>query len=145
MSPRGAVGRAVALGPRVWLQLLRAVAELALARLRLSARGTEALRGGGQGNSPAELSPDQSALADRVAFAIPRAAARVPWRATCLVQALAAQRWLARMGVASELRLGARKSAGDGLDDHAWLKAGDHIVVGGDLEGYQPFRPSRRD
>jgi hypothetical protein len=70
--------------------------------------------------------------------------ARVPWKGTCLVQALAAQRWLARRGIASEIVLGARKTRDKSIDAHAWLKAGDRIVVGGDLEGYQPFRPSRR-
>ena len=69
--------------------------------------------------------------------------ARVPWRSTCLVQALAARRWLARRGVASELVLGARKPGGAELDAHAWLKAGERIVVGGDGQGYAPFTPPR--
>jgi hypothetical protein len=68
----------------------------------------------------------------------------VPWKGTCLVQALAAQRWLARLGISSEIVLGARKTGGSGLDAHAWLVAGGRTIVGGDVEGYEPFRPSHR-
>lgn len=142
MSLADDLRRAAALGPRVGFDLFRAVAELAIARLRLSAQGPERLLAAGNDSPHANLSPIQTHLIDRVAFAIPRAAARVPWRATCLVQALAARRWLAREGIASQLVLGARKD-GDALDAHAWLTVGDRVVIGGDVSGHQPFRPGR--
>lgn len=121
--------------------LVRAVAELARARLELIAVKpgtwlTSKAMPGRRGDQ---------ALIDRVAFAIPCAAARVPWKATCLVQALAAQRWLAAHGIASTLKLGARRSDATGLDAHAWLEAGGRVVVGGDIAGYQPFRPGAKD
>ncbi|HVL30522.1 MAG TPA: lasso peptide biosynthesis B2 protein [Sphingomicrobium sp.] len=128
------------LDKRAAFDLLRAVYELALARVELLAADPEAWLA----ERRRRRSPGEAASIDRVAFAIPRAAARVPWRATCLVQALAAQRWLARMGVSSRLKLGARKTSEQAIDAHAWLEAGGRIVVGGDPQGYQPFTPPRR-
>lgn len=119
--------------------LLRAAIELALARLALLTQKPEAWLAEG----PGEAGPGEAARIARVAFAIPRAAARVPWRATCLVQALAAKRWLERLGVASRLKLGARKTGEQALDAHAWLEAGGRIVVGGDIGDYAEFPPVR--
>ena len=121
------------------LDLVRASFELALARLELLAGRPDAWLAEG----PGRAGPDEVASIARVAFAIPRAAARVPWRATCLVQALAAKRWLGRLGVASRLKLGARKTGEQALDAHAWLEAGGRIVVGGDIGNYAEF-PSVR-
>ena len=127
------------LDPTSRLDLIRAALELALARLELVGSKPEtwvaALPRGSPRNAPE--------IVDRVAFAIPRAAARVPWRATCLVQALAAKRWLNRMGIASHLKLGARQGKDRSLDAHAWLEIGGRIVVGGDSADYQPFGPGR--
>lgn len=55
---------------------------------------------------------------------------RVPWRADCLVQALAARLWLERSGTASVLRLGARRLDG-GILAHAWLEVDGIPVSGG--------------
>lgn len=139
------LGRARSLTFRTWVDLATAAAELGLARIRLAELGTGELAGQKSPRDRASPAVDanDAATIDRVAFAIPRMGARVPWKGTCLVQALAAQRWLARHGIGSEIMLGARKAADDGIDAHAWLKAGDRIVVGGDLEGYQAFRPSQ--
>lgn len=75
---------------------------------------------------------------DRVTFAVPRVAARVPWRADCWVQALAAQSWLAREGVAAEIWIGVRQDRG-AFEAHAWLRSGDRAVTGGDGEGFVPL------
>jgi hypothetical protein len=120
--------------------LARAVWELGHARIALLAGDPTAWLSSRAGAKPT----NETQAIDRVAFAIPRAAARVPWKATCLVQALAAQRWLAREGVASQSRRGARKTGDEELDAHAWLEAGGRVVVGGDPMGYQPFTPARR-
>ena len=82
---------------------------------------------------------DQAELVKRVAIAIPRAASRVPWRSDCLVQALAAERWLAGKGVHTVLCIGARKDEQFRFHAHAWLKAGDTIVTGGDIGAYAPL------
>jgi hypothetical protein len=123
------------------LDVLRAAQELALARVRLSTQKTDDMLRSRAGLT-GELTSEQAQLVGRVAWAIPRAAARVPWRATCLVQALAAERWLESRGIPSELKLGARK-AGEALDAHAWLEAGGRVVVGGGTSDYRPFTPSR--
>lgn len=132
--------RLAQLDGRTALDLMRASCELALARVELLAADPEAWLA----KRPGRRRPDELALIDRVAFAIPRMGARVPWRSSCLVQALAARRWLASKGVASELHLGARKPADGDMEAHAWLTAGGRTVVGGEPGDYQPFRPARQ-
>ena len=142
MGLRRDLRRARSLSFQTWADLARATAELGLARIRLARLAAGDLVGQERPSTipSREAEPgDGAQTVDRVAFAIPRMGARVPWKGTCLVQALAAQRWLARRGIASEIVLGARKAGDKGIDAHAWLKAGDRVVVGGDPAGYQPF------
>jgi len=123
------------LGEATPANALLALFELGLARLRLdsrSARATVALRP----TPDQELTPDQSALVERVAFTIPRVAVRLPWRADCLVQALAAKRWLQRHDVATTLTFGVPRDKPADFEAHAWLTAGDRIVTGGDISDY---------
>jgi hypothetical protein len=135
--------RARSLSFRTWADLATAAAELGLARIRLAGWPAGELTRNAMITPQTKCLDDERAI-NRVAFAIPRMGARVPWKGTCLVQALAAQRWLARLGISSEIVLGARKTGGSGLDAHAWLVAGGRTIVGGDVEGYEPFRPSHR-
>ena len=114
---------------------LRAALELGLARLRLDGHRAKI----DLPNSEFVLDDRQSELVDRVAFVIPRVAARLPWRADCLVQAMAAQRWLGRYGIATTLTLGVPKDKMPTFAAHAWLSAGDRIVTGGDVSGYVPL------
>ena len=58
-----------------------------------------------------------------------RSASRAVPRASCLVQALAAQGLLARLQQPATLHLGATRS-GSSLTAHAWVESGGHIVVG---------------
>ncbi len=68
------------------------------------------------------------------------AAARlVPWRADCLVQAMAAQRWLGGERRATELVIGVHKAAGGRLEAHAWLRCGAVTVTGGDVARFTPL------
>lgn len=113
------------------LDLARAGWQLAIARLRLSRFNAADLITGGS----AEADP---ALVEQISFAIRAMGARVPWRSDCLVQALAAQHWLASRGVGSRIHLGVKPSDAS-LDAHAWLKVGDRIVVGGDVADYAEF------
>jgi len=62
-------------------------------------------------------------------------AIRVPWRSDCLIQALAARRWLARAAAPSDVCIGVRKDE-QGFQAHAWLKVGERIVTGGDISSY---------
>lgn len=118
---------------------VRAGLELALARLRLDSAATRKKIAASSTPETAEtLDPRQSAVVDRVAFVIPRVGARLPWRADCLVQALAAERWLARRGIATTLHLGVRNDAESAFEAHAWLTAGEQVVTGGDISNFQP-------
>jgi hypothetical protein len=134
------LGRALRLGPRVWSDLGRAALELARARWRLRRHSARDLLdlGRRQAAPSRPLPPNGAAILDRVAFAVPRVAARVPWRADCWVQALAAQSWLAQEGVPAEIWIGVRQDRG-GFEAHAWLRSGDRAVTGGDGEGFVPL------
>jgi Transglutaminase-like superfamily len=70
------------------------------------------------------------ALLSRVRQAVTTAARNVPWKAVCFPQALAAKAMLARRGQGSSLHLGAGFDGQGKLIAHAWLVAGETIVVG---------------
>jgi len=118
--------------------MARAAIELAIARLRINSRRAKAMIAAPAGQAPT-IEPRQAALVERVAFVIPRVAARLPWLADCLVQALAAERWLGRHGVATTLTLGVPRDKPADFEAHAWLSAGSRIVTGGDISGYVPL------
>ena len=65
---------------------------------------------------------------------------RLPWRSDCLIQALAAKRWLDRAGGAATLKLGVRRAGDGGLMAHAWMSVGDAVISGGPIdEGLTPL------
>jgi hypothetical protein len=69
-----------------------------------------------------------------------RAVSRCVPGATCLTQALAAQRFLTRSGHASHIEIGVRKDEQSGFLAHAWVVSGDQIVIGGAAaDGYVPL------
>lgn len=76
-----------------------------------------------------------------VAWSVRNAARLVPG-ATCLTQASAGQLLLAQRGYATTVRLSVpvRGGAGKGLAPHAWLMAGDTIVLGGTPAEYDQHR-----
>jgi len=113
------------------IDLIRAGWELALARRRLDSVDAKALVV--TGGTPAGLEQ-----VDRLIFAVRAMGARVPWRSDCLVQALAAQHWLASMGIGSSIHLGVKPSEAP-IDAHAWLKVGNRILLGGDVADYSEF------
>ena len=137
--------KAARLSPGQWLDLLRAAIELAYANRRMgSLRVSElALSLGGPNAQSVPLSLAQSAFVSRVAFAVPRMGSRVPWRSDCLVQAMAAQRWLKSAGLPSEIFIGARNDGEDGMAAHAWLKVGAEMVTGGDISPYLQFTTAK--
>jgi hypothetical protein len=69
----------------------------------------------------------------RVRWAIVATARRVPWRALCFQQGLAAQYMLRRRGVPSVLYYGAAQDDQTGLFAHVWVRNGDVDVVGGEI------------
>jgi hypothetical protein len=123
--------------------LARATVELAVARLALRRPLTSDMVGDETTTQTVSLDPRQRAVVEAATFVVPRVAHRLPWRSDCLVQALAARRWLGAAGIATRLMLGARKSPSGLLEAHAWLTvagAADGVVVtGGDISSYVPF------
>ena len=88
-----------------------------------------------------EFRPERADLAE-IAWSVRNAARLVPG-ATCLTQASAGQILLARRGHASTVRLSVPAMAGTPgkLAPHAWLMAGDIIVLGGTSQDYARHRP----
>jgi hypothetical protein len=79
--------------------------------------------------------PDQVRLkkAGRIRWAIVATARRVPWRALCFQQGLAAQLMLRRRGIPSVLYYGATQAEQSGLLTHVWVRDGDVDIVGGEI------------
>ncbi len=119
--------------------IVRATVELGRARLRLDSDHARQLIATPPPDDTPPLPANQAELVDRIAFVIPRVAARLPWRTDCLVQALAAEHWLRRSGIPTVLTLGVPKDKASAFEAHAWLTAGDRIVTGGDVSGYVPL------
>ena len=125
----------------------RALWELAIARLAHAYLSPRAIaeRNRLSGTTRRGLSSDAGAV-DRdiniIAYVIPGVARRLPWRADCLVQALAAQRWLRTRNIGSCVCIGVDRSAGGQFGAHAWLTVGDRVVTGGDTSSFrQIFGP----
>ncbi len=69
----------------------------------------------------------------RIRWAIITTAARVPWRALCFQQGLAAQLMLRRRGIPAVLYYGAAQDDRSGLYAHVWVRDGDVDVIGGEI------------
>lgn len=134
MSPRPPL-------PRLVLLAAIAAADLAAARFALrTIRPADVIDRNRKvaSSKQANLPPGRIAAAcEEAGFIINRVAARMPWRADCLVQALAGQRWLARAGIASEIVVGATKADDGAISAHAWLRTQGRVVLGGDISGYR--------
>lgn len=114
----------------------------ALARARLSlffpfARLAAKLGAAGAASPEDALPAEQTALAADIARAIGRAAPYLPWQCRCLVRATAGKWMCDRRGLAATIYLGVGKEAAGeaGLTAHAWLRAGDTILIGAEEAG----------
>ncbi|MCC1493811.1 lasso peptide biosynthesis B2 protein [Cognatishimia sp. F0-27] len=124
------------------VDLARAVLFLAVARVRVARAPLADFAVTTQGRTE-PLSAFEAALVHRVAWAIPRAANRVPWQSKCLVQAVAARTWLSRSGIDAELVLGMPRERTGPFEAHAWLRRDGIVITGGDVSGYVPFEAKR--
>lgn len=77
-----------------------------------------------------ESPPDPHCLA-RLSRAITAVARRVPWRAKCMEEGIAAARMLSRRGYPASLQYGAAMIAGE-LQAHVWLTSGEYGITGCD-------------
>jgi hypothetical protein len=69
----------------------------------------------------------------RIRWAILTSARRMPSRALCFQQGLAAQFMLRRRGIPSVLYYGAAQDDRSGLYAHVWVRDGDVDVIGGEI------------
>jgi hypothetical protein len=79
--------------------------------------------------------PQQRRLAEsrRVRWAVVASARRVPWRAMCFQQGLAAQFMLRRRGIPSVLSYGVALDKRRGLSAHVWVRDRNVDVIGGEI------------
>jgi Transglutaminase-like superfamily len=125
-----------------WLFLRIAVKELALARMRHAYEPIDAIFRDLQTSAedfggPHRASPLTLEDLRRMSWAIAAAASRVPWRSDCLVQAMAAHRWLRRDGMRADAFVGVCKNERGDLMAHAWLRQGDLTITGGHYDKFQ--------
>ena len=129
------IRRAAQLTLSDWRYLMKASIELLAARIRLSTVADKTILRELQDQS--SVLPDQqmgcSAAVDveRVSWAITVAARHVPWRSDCLLQVMAADRWLRQHDLYADFYLGVAKDPQEGLAAHAWLRYGDLTITGG--------------
>lgn len=81
---------------------------------------------------PPAMNDEALADARRIGWAVSAAARYTPWKCSCLVQVLAAQRMLDRRLLPGAFYIGAASGETQtvGLAAHAWLKCGDTFITG---------------
>jgi hypothetical protein len=120
-------------GPRLRehpLLLIEALLALGLAFALIAVlpfRRVAKLASAGAGRTPPPVSPSEAQL---IASAIRAWAARVPWRAVCFEQGLAALLMLRRRGLAVTLFYGAAYDADAALVAHVWVRSVLVDVIG---------------
>lgn len=131
--------RAAGLKPIEWRYLICAIKELGLARFRLAVQPTPHILQRLENDQASPSRHTGHALdLKRLSWAIDSAALHVPWRSDCLIQVVAARRWLDRHGIASRLYIGVRPPKGNELQAHAWLRCNDTIIGKSDA-GFTPL------
>jgi hypothetical protein len=138
-SSRIDAARGRRLGLADWLDVLTATSELAIARIRVCVSGAERILADAPVPRPLTSGQQATERVQRVRLAIARASHRVPWRADCLMQAMAAQHWLRRHRIDTALSIGVAGKLGRSFEAHAWLTHADTVVTGGDVGGYVPL------
>lgn len=120
------------LSPADWYYIATATKELLFARLRHAVRPAQEIvvELHRSANSQKSLRPASPLVLGRVAWAIRAAANRVPWRSDCLLQVMAADRWLSRAGHTRQFFLGANFDIQDAFSAHAWLTCNGFLVAG---------------
>ena len=137
------IRRAAQLTLSDWRYLTKASAELLAARIRFSTLSPETILRELQDQSsrlPHERTNRRAAIdVERVSWAITLAARYVPWRSDCLIQVMAADRWLRQHDLCADFHLGVAKDARGDLRAHAWLRYGNLTVTGGRYDEFSPL------
>jgi hypothetical protein len=135
------INRIVQLTASDWGYLTIAIVELLIARIRHARVSAETIIRDLQAlctpNFGWQQTKQTSAIdLQRLSWAIAVAASRVPWRSDCVLQAMAADRWMRRHNLRPVFYLGVAKDARGNLRSHAWLRYGDTTVTGGEYEEF---------
>lgn len=143
MSNSRKVGRAESLSFLDCRYLITAIIELALARIRFAATPAQELIRSLEKRSCSpncKLNTQKSSLdLHCISWAIKAASARVPWRSDCLIQAMAADRWLYRHGLVGDFYLGVNRNPSEPFMAHAWMQCSGITVTGGTCDKYLPL------
>lgn len=78
-----------------------------------------------------------STAARQIGWAVKTMGRRTPWDSACLAQSIAGKLMLRKRGLASLLFLGMKKDEAGKLTAHAWLQAGNEILIG--AAGHETF------
>lgn len=123
---------------------IRALFELARARLTLARLTPKTIAA--RNAQYANLTGENRIKQQRIAYIIPRLSKRLPWRADCLVQAIAAQNWLSSLGISSAVEVGVQNSTETGFGSHAWLTCkdcgADRVILGDNGQAYTAIIPA---
>ncbi|HKP91769.1 MAG TPA: lasso peptide biosynthesis B2 protein [Thermoleophilaceae bacterium] len=113
--------------------LVEAALALALASLALRVmRGSSSRLLGRVGSVERVVVGEIDSRARGVGRVVERVAAALPWRPSCLPQAIATRAMLRRRGIACEGHLGIVSTAP--LEAHAWVTVAGRVVVGGPVQ-----------
>ena len=112
-----------------WALVLEAGLEVTLASIAIAARPFRDVVSAAEG-AVAASSAAPADRAARIGWAVRAAARRVPWKAKCFQQGLAAHAMLRRRGWATTLYYGALRDPGGALAAHVWVRSGETDVVG---------------
>jgi hypothetical protein len=123
--------RAWHLDPRERRYFVTAAARLAAARVELSRRATRDILADLQSREATGGGPARGVDVPTMAWAIAAAANTVPWRADCLIQSIAASRWLRRHGIVPDFHLGVTSGEGGAFMAHAWVELDGAVLTGG--------------
>jgi len=139
LSPahRRLIGRALVLVPLARLGLWIVPYGRVRRMMSVSRRDPESTAAGARPRATARHTPGE------IAWAVRAVSRRVP-AASCLTQALAAQRLLAQDGYPSRLQIGVARSPTGTFEAHAWLECEGRIVIGeiDDLTRFTPMVPA---
>ena len=120
------------------LYVIAAVAYLGRARLEFGLRNVGRIVADLQWISTPKTSrsPDHRLNLETLSWAVEAAARCVPWRADCLIQAIATARWLNKHGYPAVFYLGVQENADGRIAGHAWVSVNGGVVTGRPVEGY---------
>lgn len=99
-----------------------AIWKLSIPRLRALAKSVAGTR--------RDLPVEKRPAVERIIWAIQAATWHLPDGRNCLVEAIAAEALLNRLGYPSDFRIGARRCESGGLQAHAWLESQGKVLIG---------------